>query len=126
MKPRARLIAIGLLLLSFVVGGLSGMALEEAAGIDWFEFLDSDKDDRDNHLLAGLDLSSEQRARAEGMLERQERTLEQYWETRLPELRRMLDSTYAEIRLILTPGQQALFDQRIRKLDGDVPAELDD
>jgi Spy/CpxP family protein refolding chaperone len=126
MRPRARFIAVGLLLLSFVVGGLSGMAVEEAAGIDWFEFLDSDNDDRDDRLLAGLDLTKDQRSRAEELLERQERTLEQYWETRLPELRRMLDSTYAEIRLMLTPPQQALFDRKIRQLDGDDPAEHDE
>jgi Spy/CpxP family protein refolding chaperone len=126
MRPRARLIALSLLLLSFLIGGLAGMAVEEAAGIDWFEFLDEDNDDRDDRLLAGLDLTAAQREQAEEMLEQQENGLEAYWETRLPEIRQMIDSTYAGIRAMLTPDQQVVFDRRVHDLDGDLPAELSD
>ena len=126
MKPRARLIALSLLFLSFLVGGLAGMALEEAAGLDWFEFLDEDNDGGDDQLLAGLALTADQRKNAEEALERQEHRLEQYWETRLPELKGMLDSTYAGIRMMLSPEQRVEFDRRIRDLDGELPAELSD
>lgn len=123
---RPRLVATLLLALAFAVGGLAGMALEEALGIDWFEFLDEDSDDTEDLLLAGLDLTREQRARAEDILEREEDKLEEYWESRIPEIQGMLRTTYAEIRAILTPAQQPIFDDRVRELGGRVPGEIRD
>jgi hypothetical protein len=120
-----KLMAALLLAVMFVVGGLSGMALEEALGIDWFEFLDDD-DESASSLLGGLDLTAEQRERAEDILEREEDRLEDYWETRLPEIQGILDSTYAEIRATLSAGQQSAFDQRVRELRGRVPEEIRD
>ncbi len=121
---RGRVVAALMLLLAFTVGALSGMAAEEAFGIDWFDFLEEQRGTDNDRLLAGLDLTPEQRARAEEVLERQEDRLEDYWEARLPEIRRLLDESYAEIRTTLTAEQQAIFDRRVRKLDGRVPAEL--
>jgi hypothetical protein len=115
-----------MLLLAFTIGALSGMAAEEALGIDWFDFLEEQRGTDNDRLLAGLGLTSAQLERAEAVLERQEDRLEDYWEARLPEIRRLLDESYAEIRATLTPEQQALFDRRVRKLDGRVPAELRD
>lgn len=126
MRQRAKVVAGLLLALTFMVGGLTGMALEEALGIDWFEFLDEDSDEAEDRLLAGLDLSPEQRAQAEEILERQENRLENYWESRLPEIQAILRQSYAELRAILTPEQQAAFDRRVRELGGRVPEEIRD
>jgi hypothetical protein len=126
MKPPRRAIALLLLSLSFVVGALSGMALEEALGIDWFEFLDEDRGGGEKRLLAGLGLTDAQRERAEDILERQEDRLEDYWKNRLPEIRQMMEQSYAEIRADLDPDQQSKFDKRVRKLDGRVPDEVRD
>jgi Spy/CpxP family protein refolding chaperone len=123
---RGRVVAALLLALAFGVGALSGMAAEEAFGIDWFEFLDPGREDDEDRLLAGLGLSEEQRERAEAILERREEELEDYWEARLPEIRRMLDSSYADVRATLTPAQQARFDERVERLDGRIPAEVRD
>jgi Spy/CpxP family protein refolding chaperone len=121
---RGRVVAALMLLLAFTVGALSGMAAEEAFGIDWFDFLEEQRGTDNDRLLTGLGLTPEQRARAEEVLERQEDRLEEYWEARLPEIRQLLDESYAEIRTTLTAEQQAIFDRRVRKLDGRVPAEL--
>lgn len=126
MRRGPKIVAASLLALSFLVGGLVGMALEEALGIDWFEFLDEDYDEEGDRLLAGLDLTRDQRARAEVILERQEDRLEGYWESRLPEIQRIMDEGYAEIRGILTPDQQGEFDQRVRALEGRMPEEIRD
>ena len=126
MNGRARGIAAMLLLLTFAVGALSGMALEEALGIDWFEFLDDDTDEAEDALLVGLDLDRRQRAGAEEILERQEDRLEEYWEGRVPEIQGILQESYAEIRALLAPEQRALFDQRVRELRGRVPEEARD
>ena len=126
MNGRARGIAAMLLLTVFSVGALSGMALEEALGIDWFEFLDEDTDEAEDSLLVGLDLDRGQRARAEEILERQEDRLEEYWEGRVPEIQGILQQSYSEIRALLTPEQQPLFDERVRDLRGRVPVEARD
>src|SRR5688500_9079640 len=78
---RAKWTATLMLSVTFVVGALSGMALEEAAGIDWFDFLDDDESSvSDLRLIAGLDLTADQRATVDRILERQEDQLEDYWE----------------------------------------------
>lgn len=124
MNRRAKVIAALLLGLVFVIGGLTGMVLEEALGLDWFEFLDEDDRTAPDQLLAGLDLTPEQRGRAEAILERQEDSLERYWQGRIPEIRRMLDESYAEIRALLSPAQQSAFDRRVGELEGRVPGEI--
>jgi hypothetical protein len=123
---RATQVAILLLSLSFTVGALAGMAVEEATGIDWFEFLDkaNDDDDSSSELTAGLNLSSEQRTHVDRIVERQEDELEDYWKGRMPEIQGILSKTYAEIRSLLTAQQQQVFDRRVRELDGRVPAEF--
>ena len=121
MTRRSRTVAAGLLLLVFVIGGLSGMAIEEASGIDWFEFLDEDRDRSGENLLAGLGLTDTQEDQAERLLDAQEDSLEAYWEQRLPEINLIIASSYAKIRMLLTPEQQAIFDNRIRKLPRELP-----
>jgi hypothetical protein len=124
---RAKWTATLMLSLTFLVGALSGMALEEAAGIDWFDFLDDDESSvSDLRLMAGVDLSDEQRATVDRILERQEDELEDYWEERMPDIKGILSKSYAEIRVLLTPPQQSVFDQRVRELDGKVPEEFQD
>ena len=125
MNGRGRLVATLMLLLTFAVGGLSGMAAEEALGLDWFDFLDEDAEAGGDRLLRGLDLTPEQRAGTEAVLDRQDDQLEEYWKARLPEIRRILQQSHAEIRVLLTPAQQARFDQRVRAL-GDDPMDLGD
>ena len=121
MIRRSRTVAAGLLLLVFVIGGLSGMAIEEATGIDWFEFLDEDRDRSGENLLAGLGLTDAQEDQAERLLDAQEDSLEAYWEQRLPEINLIIASSYAKIRMLLTPEQRAIFDDRIRKLPRELP-----
>ena len=125
MNRRSVVVAATMLAVTFLVGGLSGMALEEATGIDWFEFLDEDRD-AERSLLDGLNLSAEQRDRAEAILDRQENRLEEYWNTRLPEIAGILDQSYDEIRATLSAEQRAAFDRRVRELDGQVPDEVMD
>lgn len=126
MKRRASLVAGALLLLTFSVGAMSGMALEEALGLDWFDFLEEDREDSSERLLDGLGLTAQQESQAKRLLDRQEDSLEEYWEQRLPEINRMVEQSYAEIRLLLTPSQQSAFDKRVRSLGGRLPEELRD
>jgi hypothetical protein len=88
------------------------MAVEEALGLDWFDFLDEDARP-DERLLQGVRLTGEQREQVDRILDRQEERLEQYWAARLPEMQAIADGSYAEIRAILTPQQRAVFDRRV-------------
>lgn len=125
MRRRGQLVAGLILLVTFSVGALAGMAAEEGFGLDWFDFFEV-TGDRSDRVLAGLKLSPDQLTRAEAILEHQEDRLEDYWEERLPEIRRLLDESYAKIRPLLTPAQQTVFDDHVRHLDGRIPSELRD
>jgi len=124
MNRRTRFVAGLLIGVSFAVGGLAGMATEESLGLDWFDFLD--EDEPEDSILAGLELSPEQQRQAEDILDRQEDRLEEYWEGRLPELRSILDESNAELRAILTPEQQRVFDRSVRELGDRVPDDVRD
>ena len=125
---RAGNVAALLLILTFSVGALAGMAIEEATGIDWFEFLDQDRDDDtdDVRLLNGLQLSAAQREKIDEIVDRQEDDLEAYWKGRMPEIEAIMARSYAEIRTHLNTDQQAVFDGTVRKLKGSVPEEFKD
>ena len=124
MKRAGRVAGL-LLLATFAVGGLAGMAVEEAAGLDWFDSLDRDESE-DIRLLEGLALTQDQREAIERILDRQEDALEDYWKARMPEIQGILAGSYGEIRALLTPEQQARFDTRVRGLGGRVPVEFRD
>ncbi|MEW5927918.1 MAG: hypothetical protein AB1941_10555 [Gemmatimonadota bacterium] len=109
-RPRA--VATLLLALTFVSGGMAGMAVEEALGLDWFDFLDEDER-RDDRLLDGIGLSAPQREQVDRILGRQEERLEEYWDARLPEMQAIAAGSYDEIRAVLTPRQRAVFDRRV-------------
>jgi Spy/CpxP family protein refolding chaperone len=125
MRPGVRAVAGLLLALSFVIGALTGMALEEALGIDWFEFLE-EGDEPEEQLLTGLDLSRDQRALVEQILDEREDRLESYWGTRLPEIRGIMTQSYGEMRSVLTPEQRAMFDTRLAGLRNRVDEEVPD
>ena len=125
MSHRAR--AVGALLLgaSFVVGGLAGMAAEEALGLDWFDFLDEDAIPGDERLFVDLELTRAQRARIEEIRDQREDRLEAYWESRLPDIQRIIDDSYDAMGRTLTPEQRAVFDRRVREMRTRISAEPD-
>jgi len=119
------MVAALLLGASFAVGGMAGMAAEEALGLDWFDFLDEDATPRDERLFTGMELSGDQRRRIEGIRERREDRLEAYWESRLPDIQRIMGDSYAEMRGVLTAEQRPAFDQRVRETRGRISADPD-
>lgn len=125
MNRRPGLVAAVMLVLVFGVGGLTGMALEEGLGLDWFDFLDEDNEEADDQILAGLQLSEEQRAQIDEIRDAQEERLEEYWESRIPDMRGIVVISYEEIRAVLTPEQREVFDRRIRERGIPVPRRPD-
>jgi Spy/CpxP family protein refolding chaperone len=125
VRRRPGVVAAVMLLLAFVVGGMAGMALEEALGLDWFDFLDEDARAADGRLLSDLELSETQRERVEEILDAQERRLEAYWESRLPDMRGVIAESYEQIRAVLNSEQRDRFDARVRELGLPQPREPD-
>jgi Spy/CpxP family protein refolding chaperone len=119
--------AVGALLLAatFLVGGLAGMAAEEALGLDWFDFLDEDAQPGEDRLFAGMGLTDAQEERIGEILERREDRLEAYWEGRLPDIQRIMGASYDEMRQVLAPEQRADFDRRVGELRGRISADRD-
>lgn len=116
MIGRGRRWAVAALAAVFLVGLLAGVALEEALDdVEWPAAFggeeDDDIDEDAEEILADLDLTPRQRERIDAILERREDRLEAYWSDRLPEIRAIVDSSYAEIRSVLTPEQRAVFDR---------------
>jgi hypothetical protein len=122
---RARAVGMLLLATTFTVGALGGMALEEAMGLDWFDFLDEDATPSEDRLFAGIALTAEQRARIDGIRERREDRLEAYWDSRLPDIQRVVDHSYDEMRAVLAPDERAEFDRRVRELRARAPFDRD-
>jgi hypothetical protein len=114
-----------MLLITFLVGGMTGMVIEEALGLDWFDFLDEDARAGNRSLLDGLALTREQQVRVDAILEQQEDHLEDYWEGRIPEMRRIVVDSYERIRHELTADQRRRFDERIRATGIPRPREPD-
>ena len=125
MRHRARIVGALLLAATFVVGGMAGMVAEEALGLDWFDFLDEDAALSDERLFAGMQLSGEQRRRIGEIRERREDGLEAFWESRLPDIQRIMGDSYGEMRAVLTPEQQPEFDRRVRAMRGRISADRD-
>lgn len=125
MRGRARAVAALLLAATFAVGGLAGMAVEEAMGLDWFDFLDEDAGPSEGRLFAGMALTRDQERRIDEILERRDDRLEAYWESRLPDIRRIMDDSYGEMRAALAPEQRPAFDRRVRGLRDRVSADRD-
>ena len=125
MRHRARVVGALLLAATFLVGGMAGMAAEEALGLDWFDFLDEDAPPGDERLFSGMQLTAEQRRRLDEIRERREDRLEGYWESRLPEIQRIVGDSYGEMRAVLTPRQQPAFDRRVSELRERISADPD-
>lgn len=125
MKNRARTVGILLLAATFTVGALGGMAVEEAMGLDWFDFLDEDASPSEDRLFAGMELTARQRERIDDIRDRREDRLEAYWASRVPDIQRIVDQSYGEMRAVLPPGRHAEFDRRVRELRARAPADSD-
>jgi hypothetical protein len=124
----ARRTAVLVLAGVFAVGLAAGALLEDVVDDVAWPFTHADggevrpddawDDDAEEAFLERLGLRPEQLKTIDRILDAREDRLERYWEGKLPELRGMIDSSRAEIRVLLTPEQQAAYDRWIRDISG--------
>jgi Spy/CpxP family protein refolding chaperone len=111
---RARLTGMVLLAIAFLVGSLTGAAAIRVADADAPpKLMRSKAKQPPAHLLERLELSAEQRARVDAILERRRQEMEQFWDVHRPTLRAIADSARAELRAVLTPEQRAIEEQHM-------------
>jgi hypothetical protein len=118
VSPRWK--AILALVMMFAAGLAGGALLEDIADdIERPAFAAEDDDDGDyseETILANLHLTPEQRASIERVFEAREDRLESYWDTQLPDLEALIDSSRGEIRVLLTPEQRTTYDSQLTRL----------
>lgn len=123
---RMRVLALVVLIVTFVAGALMGVAFERVLAADPPVRVERDAradrdggknrdDDRspfapDGPLDQRLDLSAEQHARIDSLLARQRERYDSIMHSMRPVLRATYDSTNAAIRSVLTPEQQTEFE----------------
>src|SRR5687767_8450123 len=106
---RARFIGMAVLVLTFAAGALAGAATMQVVDADEPGALS--RPDRGRHgppFLDRLNLTAEQRAQVDRILERRRAEMERFWTEHRPLLRGIADSARAEVRAVLTPEQRAL------------------
>ncbi len=116
---RIRVKGIAILLLTFLVGGLAGAALERARATrstpepptrGWEARRGAVRPGRLPRPFGQLDLTDEQRARISEIMEEAWPQTEEIMSEMLPRLRAVTDSIHDEIRAVLTPEQAAQLD----------------
>lgn len=111
--------ALGMLVLAaaFVAGALAATAAGRVLYADppaaEAVSASGDCENRRVNLLDQLELTQDQRARIDGILERRRGETDRFWSDAGPKLSAIMDSTRAEIRSVLTPAQREEYD-RIR------------
>ena len=117
LKPRWR--AALALAMVFVAGVAGGALIEDLADAVEDAVFTADHDDDDESeeaFLKRLDLTASQREGVTRALHGREDRLEAYWDTQLPQMELLLDSSRNAIRALLTPSQREAYDTYIRRL----------
>jgi Spy/CpxP family protein refolding chaperone len=122
---RQRLLGIGVLVLTFLVGAFSGAAIQQVvAARDDTAATEPRRDggrdggpgrERGMFPYRALGLSDEQRAQVDAVLQRRTADLDAFWKEHRPELDAIVDSARAEIRRLLTPEQREKYDEMRRR-----------
>lgn len=111
---RVRLQAILLLVVVFVIGGLSGAAFERARRLGPPRFVEGGHDPGrafSERMRQEIGLTEAQATQIDAILDRGRPRMHAAMERARPLVQSVSDSIRAEVRLILTPEQQKRFDQ---------------
>ncbi len=111
---RMRLIGFALIAVTFVVGGLAGAAVDRVVTADPSR-RDAPADARRTHVIDQVEMTAEQRARIDAILERRSERMKAAWAEISPRLEVITDSARLEIMQVLTPEQRADYERRLEE-----------
>lgn len=111
---RTRLLGFALLAITFVAGALSGAALERVLGAEE-PGRESDRTDRRerSYVIDGIDMSAEQRATIDSILDGRAERMRSVWREVEPRMDAITDSTRMDIMEVLTPAQRAEYERAL-------------
>ena len=105
---QARWTGMVLLLITFAAGGLVGAATLHVVEADEVA---TPRRERQPDLFERLDLTPEQQAQVDAIMERRRQEVDAFWRAHGPTMRAIYDSTRVEVRAILTPEQVQMEEQ---------------
>lgn len=121
---RTRLLGIVLLVATFLAGGVSGAAVVRRATVATTvraapvevrsESAESEQDtqpERKGRLIDQVNLTPEQRAAIDSILQDGRERIDAYWKETEPGYRALVDSTRARVRSVMTPEQLTEYDR---------------
>lgn len=119
---RTRLIGVVLLVATFLAGGFSGAAVERRASaapaaarpeakVDLAKQEEERPHGRRARIFDQLDLSPEQRAAIDSILQDGREKVDAYWKETEPGYRALLDTTRAHVRAVMTSEQLVEYDR---------------
>jgi Spy/CpxP family protein refolding chaperone len=113
MFGRRRLLGFGLLAATFVAGALAGAAVDRMLMDE--PDRDDDRDRRRSYIIDRVEMSSEQRAAIDSILERRSDRMRAIWREVRPRMDAVTDSARSEIMDVLTPEQRAEYERRLEE-----------
>lgn len=108
---RARLMGLLVLAMMFAVGALTGAATMRVVAGDEIPSRGEREAGERPSLFERLNLTPEQRAEVDAIMERRRDEVDEFWKQHGPQMRAIMDSARAEIRTVLTPEQREIEEQ---------------
>ena len=115
---RTRLIGFGLLVATFLVGALTGAAVDRVLSAEepnGKARAEREEGERRSYVIDRVDMSPEQRASIDAILERRSERMRAVWHEAEPRLDAITDSARADIMEVLTPEQRAQYEQKLEE-----------
>lgn len=121
---RTRLLGVGLLVATFLAGGIGGAAVERRTSVVSVPAAapaevrgqgtgqdEGRQENRRTRLIDQVDLTPEQRAVIDSILHEGRENVDAYWKQWEPGYRALVDSTRAMVRAVMTPEQLTEYDR---------------
>lgn len=110
---RRRLVGFALIAVVFLVGSMTGAAMDRVITSQAMAGEDNGPQERRTHIIEQVEMTAEQRATIEAILERRSERMSATWSEISPRLNAITDSARSEIMQVLTPEQRAEYERRL-------------
>jgi Spy/CpxP family protein refolding chaperone len=112
---RPRLAGFAVVAAVFLVGGLAGAALDRVVATDTVKREAPESEGRRTHVIDQVEMTEDQRARIDAILDRRSERMKAAWAEISPRLEAITDSARHEIMQVLTPEQRAEYERRLEE-----------
>lgn len=110
---RLRFLGFALIAVTFLVGGLAGAAFDRVLTGETVRREAARTDERRGHVIDEVEMTADQRATIDAILDRRSERMKAAWAEISPRLEAITDSARLEIMEVLTPEQRADYQARL-------------